>query len=138
MKTQIELRNEKIRLLEELVYNLTYQGEKKERINLHKQIKSLTEQINQESPQSDIPEKITLDEIFQKHLHENSYCRLYIPDHEFKEMKKEITALFQRADVGQSDIKKEKLNDLIDVEKRDTFTSEQNPSGDTNLSRLLK
>ena len=34
---------------------------------------------------------------------------------------------------GQNDVKKEKLNDLIDVEKRDTFTSEQNPSGDYDI-----
>jgi hypothetical protein len=48
----------------------------------------------------------------------------------FKEWYKSTQSI---PEIGQSDIKKEKLNDLIDVEKRDTFTSEQNPSGDYDI-----
>lgn len=47
MKTKEQLLIEKIRLLENLVYNLTYRGERKERLNLRKQLTSLTDQINE-------------------------------------------------------------------------------------------
>jgi hypothetical protein len=45
---QTELLIEKIKLLEKLIYNLTYRGERKERLNLRKQLTSLTDQINAE------------------------------------------------------------------------------------------
>lgn len=43
---QTELLKEKIAVLEELVYNLTYRGERKERLNLRKKLVTLTDQIN--------------------------------------------------------------------------------------------